>query len=131
MRNENKRRKPKEKSGETIVEVIVSAMIFLLLMAVLQGAVTFSGRAQEKSRRIRKENADIFQAIPDAPITQNPASAVGNYTFRAYNTEETTAGKAVFAMEADLGYKDVPFKHADGTEGTIRFYLFGGSDVSE
>lgn len=53
----------KSKSGETIVEVLVSAVIFLLLMAVLQGAVMFSHSAQQKSGRLRENDAAMLQAL--------------------------------------------------------------------
>lgn len=112
------------RSGETIVEVIVSAMIFLMLMGVLQTAITFSGRAMDKSRKLRKDYTAMFQAIPDAPVTSSGTTKT--YQFRAYNTEETVEGNLVFSIRAGLGYKDVPYRTEEGEEKTTRFYLFDG-----
>ncbi len=42
-------------SGESLAEVMVSAVIFFIMMAVLQGAISFSTNAQHKSEEIREK----------------------------------------------------------------------------
>ena len=37
------------KSGETLVEVMVCAVLFLMMAAVMQGAISFSTNAHHKS----------------------------------------------------------------------------------
>lgn len=116
----------KNRSGETIVEVLVSAMIFLLLMAVLQGAVTFSSTAQKKSSLLRENNAALFKEIQNTPFT---STGSGSYTFYAYDTGETIRGNPVFSVEAGLGKKDVTYPKAEGGTGTAHFSLFGGGET--
>lgn len=121
--SEKIRNRKKNCSGETIVEVLVSAMIFLLLMAVLQGAITFCSSAQKKSSKIRKNNAEMLKAIESTPITGN---GTGTYEFYAYDIEEANRGNKVFSVNADLGRKDVSYEDTDGNTRTVHFYLFDG-----
>ena len=53
-------------SGESLVEVTVSAVIFLMMMAVLQGSISFCTNAQHKSEEIRQENAEICRNLQSA-----------------------------------------------------------------
>ena len=56
--------------GETLVEVMVSIVIFLLLIAVLQGSVSFCTKAQNKSRDIRNNTESAIEAnIGDITLT--------------------------------------------------------------
>lgn len=108
------------------MEVIVSAMLFLMLMAVLQGAVTFSSTAQDKSRKLRKDYAAMFQKLQETDVTD---AGAGNYRFYAYDTDETTAGNQVFTIDAELGKKDVSYETTDGETKTAHFYLFHGGET--
>lgn len=119
----------KSKSGETIVEVLVSAVIFLLLMAVLQGAVMFSHSAQQKSGRLRENDAAMLQALQGAEITPNSEESSRNYQFYAYNADETKRGDVVIQMEANLGKKDVSYEDTEGNTQEAHFSVFGGGDA--
>ena len=77
-------------SGESLVEVMVSAVIFLMMMAVLQGAISFCTNAQHKSREIRERNAEICRNLQTASYIPGPESK--NYIFKATTAEGETPG---------------------------------------
>ena len=115
-------------SGESLVEVMVSAVIFLMMMAVLQGAISFCTNAQHKSREIRERNAEICWNLQTASYIPGPDSK--NYIFKATTAEGETPGAEaaeLFCVDVELGAKEVAFRESDGTSKTVTFYLFGTS----
>ena len=50
----------RERRGETLVEVLVSTVVFLLLLAALSGAVAFAHNAEVRSGEIR-DHANGFR----------------------------------------------------------------------
>ena len=58
-----KKLKIHKNSGETLVEIMVSAMLFLMMMAIIQGAISFCTNAQHKSREIRESNGEICNKV--------------------------------------------------------------------
>ncbi len=69
-----KGRKNRLNAGETLAEAMVSALLFLLMMALIQGAVSFCSNAQKKSARLREQNALICTQLRghDRPGAQTP-----------------------------------------------------------
>lgn len=63
-----KKLRAKGSSGETLVEIMVSGLLFLLLMAVMQGAISFCSSAQQKSGQLRKTNAEICNTLRRSEI---------------------------------------------------------------
>lgn len=59
-------KKLREKSGETLVEVLASMFIFLILFGILQGAVSYSHASMQKNKQIREENTQIIQGLASA-----------------------------------------------------------------
>ena len=51
--------KIQSRTGESLVEVMVSAVIFLMMMAILQGSISFCTIAQQKCQQIRDINEEI------------------------------------------------------------------------
>ena len=49
-----KRKKDVSRSGETLVEIMVSAVVFLILVGILQGAIVFCSNAQRRSEQLRR-----------------------------------------------------------------------------
>lgn len=116
--------KRKNRAGETIVEVLAGAVIFLLLMAILQGAVAFSGRAQRKSQNLREDFSAMSRKLEETPTAANPEEGSAVYEFYAYDTDEKVQGNQVFAITAGLGQKDVSYEDSEGRTKTVRFYAF-------
>lgn len=53
----------RSRSGDTLVEVMASIFIFLLMMGILQGAVSYSSASMRKNQEIRQENAEILKEL--------------------------------------------------------------------
>lgn len=109
--------------GETIVEVMVSAVIFLILMAILQGAVMFSNAAQKKSQQIRQDTATICKELQSATAVDDEENS---YSFYAVSTDETIVGDKVFTIPVKKQKKPVTYTGADGESSEVTFYMFGG-----
>ncbi len=104
-----KNRRVRSNSGETMVEIMVSIVIFLMMMAVMQGAISFSSNAQAKSVQIRKSNAEICQALETSPYS-------GGGKVKGAEGVAT-----LFNVEVELGKKEV----SDSEGKTTTFYMFG------
>lgn len=115
----------KGKSGETLVEALVCAFIFLLMVAVMQGAITFCTNAQNKSRQIRETNARICRGIRETDIS---SSGSAKLNFKAVSPDGSQEGSAVlFTIDVPLGKKEVAYIDGQGVTQTIVFYLYGAS----
>ncbi len=109
-------------AGETMVEVMVSAVIFLLFVAVLQSAVSFSSLAQAKSRQVRENMAGICRNLQG---TAAQGAGSGVFAFSASSADESVIGNQVFTVDALKQTKDVSYAGADGTGKSVRFYVYG------
>ena len=108
-----KKLKNHKDTGETLVEIMVSAVLFLMMMAVMQGAISFCTNAQHKSEQIRASNAKICQKIRESG--GSPASSDSYmYTFRSKSGSST-----VFNIGVNLEKQTV---ESDGKQAV--FYLY-------
>lgn len=114
-----KNRKVKINSGESMVEIMVSIVIFLMMMAVMQGAISFCSNAQTKSIQIREANAEICENLETSAYASDGKAT---YSFNAASADgDTTGTETLFSVEVDLGRKE-----ASDLEGkTTTFYMFG------
>ncbi len=117
-----KMRRAGNRSGESIVEVMASAVVFLLLMAVLQGAVMFSTSAQRKSRQIRQDTAKICEGFRSGEAEENGSE---DYMFYASSADGTVLGNRVFSVSAPKQKKRVSYTGAEGEASEAVFYLYG------
>lgn len=118
-------KKTRANAGETLVEVVASIFIFLILMGILQGAISYSSNALKENKKIRKDNANVIEALQSAEAT--PVKKGENITFVAANTNMTVLGSQVFSTSTDLMKKVVDYQGSDGKEKQITFYLYGGT----
>lgn len=117
-----KNRRVSINSGETMVEIMVSAVIFLMMMAVMQGAISFCSNAQAKSVQIRETNAKICRELETTSYVIDGGKAT--YSFNAVSADgNTTSIEKLFNVEVELGKKEVTI---DGN--TTTFYMFGVPD---
>ena len=107
------------KSGETLVEIMVSAFLFLILMAVMQGAISFCTNARHKSEQIRAANAEICQNLHSALTAQDNGSS--SFDFRAVSADGNVEGKQVFSVNVEMKRKEA--SNGDGSK-KVTFYLF-------
>ncbi len=119
-------RRMKSDSGESLVEVMVSAVIFLMMMAALQGSISFCTNAQHKSEQIRETNAEICRNLKSSPYVFSAENKT--YSFKATTADGETPGPegaVLFNIAVELGSKEVTYQEADGTLKTTTFYMFG------
>ena len=114
------------KSGETLVEVMVCAVLFLMMAAVMQGAISFSTNAQHKSEQIRENNAKICRSLRTTGTTENGTKT---YTFKATSMDGSVEGEEVFTIEVPLGKKEA-YQDGQGNNQTVYFYLYGPVTVT-
>lgn len=118
-------KKTRANAGETLVEVVASIFIFLILMGILQGAISYSSNALKENKKIRKDNAKVIEALQNTPVTSVKEGE--NITFVAANTNMTVLGSQVFSTSTDLMKKVVDYQGSDGKGKQITFYLYGST----
>lgn len=112
------------KSGETLVEVLAAAAIFLLMMGIMQGAISFSTNAQHKSEAIRAVNASICEKLRSQPFDPSTLGTAA-YSFKAISSDgQSVSTTTLFEVETGLGTKTVEYQDETGVDQDVVFYLF-------
>lgn len=119
-----KRLRVKDSSGETLVEIMVSGLLFLMLMAVMQGAITFCSNAQQKSGQLRQTNAEICNKLRSTENTPGTSAGSASLTFQAVSADGTHVGNTVFTIDVTLEKRQVAA--ADGKTADFYSYAAGG-----
>lgn len=52
----------RDRRGESMVEILVSTVVFMLLLGALNGAVGFASNAQRKSEQLRRDAPNCRKA---------------------------------------------------------------------
>ena len=112
--------KNRHNCGETLVEVMVSIVIFLLLIAVLQGSVSFCTKAQNKSRDIRNNTESAIEAYLNAESEGTAPDEVGEASF----SFKTSENNAAFSVTTGLCKRIVTYTDLDGNEKSVTFYSY-------
>ncbi len=113
-------RKAGNKKGETLVEIMVSMVVFLLLVAVLQGSVAFCTSAQSKSSEIRQNADRAAEAFYKAKNTGTPsAQEERKLSFL------TAEGYAAFSVDSVLEEWKVTYEDAEGEDQQASFHTYG------
>ncbi len=115
-------KKTRNNAGETLVEVMASMVIFLLLVAVLQGAVMYSHAAMEKSRKIRADNEAICESLRTTQVQTSGSQE--NMQFQAVSADGSIKGNLVFQVPVMFGEKDVSYTDSEGRQKLVTFYLY-------
>lgn len=114
-----------ETAGETLVEVLVSIFLFLMMMGILQGAVSYSNAALKKNKEIRKENAQIIENLKTASeSTSSYTTEEKTLSFSAVSSDFATLGNQVFQVPVKLKKVTVPYESANGMAETTQFSLY-------
>ena len=120
-------KKSRANAGETLVEVVASIFIFLILMGILQGAITYSSNSLKKNKEIRSDNAKIMEALQNTEVTSVERNK--SIDFNATNSDMSIKGNHVFSVTTDLNKKIVTYTDSKGEEQTTTFYLYGSPDA--
>lgn len=118
----------KKKAGETLVEVMASIFLFLILLAILNGAISYCSNALVKNKEIRSENAKILEGLQKAQETTGPSLKMD---FVATNADMTVKGNQVFTVTVDLAKKKVNYTDSAGKNQNTSFSLFQYNEDSE
>ena len=114
-------RKTKANAGETLVEVVASIFIFLIMMGILQGAISYSNAAMKKNKEIRKENEQIISELQSAIAEDACRQTIG---FSAVNSDMTVMGNQVFRINTDFVEKTVSYEDSEGNTKSTIFYVY-------
>lgn len=112
------------KSGETLVEVLAASAVFLLMMGIMQGAISFCTNAQHKSEAVRTVNADICQKLRSKPFDPLDPGSTAVYSFRAVSADGQQQSGVLFEVKAGLATKSVDYQDESGSSEIITFYVF-------
>ena len=114
--------------GETLVEVVASIFIFLILMGILQGAITYSSNSLKKNeKKFEVTMQKIMEALQNTEVTSVEHNK--SIDFNATNSDMSIKGNHVFSVATDLNKKIVTYTDSKGEEQTITFYLYGSPDA--
>lgn len=97
-----KHKKTRANSGETLVEVTASIFIFLIMLGIIQGAISYSQASLAKM--------------------------VKNMQFVATNSDLTVKGNLVFTINTSLVSKTVIYTDSKGETKSTSFYMYEAVD---
>lgn len=120
-----KHNKTKANSGETLVEVTASIFIFLIMLGIIQGAISYSQASLAKNKEIRSENAKIIEGLQNADTQEE---MVKNLQFVATNSDLTVKGNLVFTVKTSLVSKTVVYMDSKGETKSASFYMYEAVD---
>ena len=113
-------KKLRSRDGDTLVEVMASIFIFLLMMGILQGAVSYSSASLKKNQQIRRDNAQILEELSAAPMEKNTAAESVTLPFYAASSDLSETGSTVmFRVPTGLYTKQAE---------DVTFYLYGAPE---
>lgn len=107
----------RSRRGETMVEVLVSMVLFLMLFAVMLGAVRFASNAQVRAETIRQRATALQRDLRSQTPTGGDSKT---YQFVAVSEDGGTTGSRVF--QVPLREQTVT---ARGGGDEVTFYLYG------
>ena len=107
----------RSRRGETMVEILVSMVLFLMLFAVMLGAVRFASNAQVRAETIRQRATALQRELRRQPPTGGDSKT---YQFVAVTEDGGTTGSRVF--QVPLREQTVT---ARGGGDEVTFYLYG------
>ena len=107
----------RSRRGETMVEVLVSMVLFLMLFAVMLGAVHFASNAQVRAETIRRRATALQRDLRSQTPKEGNSKT---YQFVAVSEDGGTTGSRVF--QVPLREQTVT---ARGGGDEVTFYLYG------
>lgn len=122
----SKCKKTKANAGETLVEVLASMFLFMIMIGILQGAISYCNASLTKNKELRANNAVILQALQSQENVQEGANR--KITFQATNSEFSALGSMVFSVDTRLDKKIISYQDEENQEQRITFCLYGSEE---
>ena len=119
---ETKTKKTRANAGETLVEVMASVFIFLIMMGIMEAAISYSSASLAKNKEIRANNAAVLEQLATASVEDGNTKDI---TFRAANSVVSQLGDKLFTVKTKLQKKTVTYTDTNGREQTVTFYQYG------
>ena len=119
---ETKTKKTRANAGETLVEVMASVFIFLIMMGIMEAAISYSNASLAKNKEIRANNAAVLEQLATASVEDGNTKDI---TFRAANSDVSQLGDNLFTVKTKLQKKTVTYRDTDGREQTVTFCQYG------
>lgn len=85
----------RSRRGESMVEILVSAAVFMLLLGALNGAVGFASNAQRRAAQLREDAVVLQREVRAGTPTGDDDAA---YDFRAATPDGTETGLNAFRV---------------------------------
>lgn len=108
----------RERRGETLVEVLVSTVVFLLLLAALSGAVAFAHNAEVRSGEIRDHANELQRSVRSGTAKGEDRQT---FRFRSVSSDGSTGDNVLFSVKA----KKQTITASDDARNQTDFYVFG------
>lgn len=120
-----KRLRMTPKSGETLVEVVMSMVIFIIMLGMLTAAVNYSNASLTKNNEIRQQNNEILSQLAQ---TDSRSEGKAQIRFIATNSAMDTKGNPVFVVPVTLASKTVTYKNNEADTRVVIFHLYQDDD---
>ena len=102
----------RDRRGESMVEILVSTVVFMLLLGALNGAVGFASNAQRKSEQLRRDATQLQESV------RENAEVAYDFKVTTSDGEDTD----IDAFRVKVKKQTVNAKTEDGK--TVPFYRF-------
>lgn len=113
-------KKSEKNAGETMVEVVASIFIFLILMGIMQGAISYSTASLEKNKEIRANTASVLSQLTQTAVSDQKEQKISFYAVGS----DGRIGNKVFDVQTKLGKKKVVYTDTKGQQQETTFYLY-------
>lgn len=113
----------RDRRGESMVEILISTVVFMLLLGALNGAVGFASNAQRKSEQLRRDATELQESVRGNAEAVDGEAATYDFKVTTSNGEDTD----IDAFRVKVKKQTVNAKTKDGkTEDgkTVPFYRF-------
>lgn len=107
----------RSRRGESMVEILVSTVVFMLLLGALNGAVGFASNAQRKAEQIRQDAVNLQKSVRETPAS--PSDTGATYSFHFIGTDGSEDDDTVFQVK--VRRQTIP---ATTGSKTVNFYRF-------
>lgn len=130
---EKQMKKTRRNAGETLAEVLVSIFLFLIMIGILQGAVSYSSASMARNQKIHQENAAIMEGLQNAEENVEQTKLL---SFHPVDSDGTVSNSQAFQVNTSLASKQVKYQDTRGKQQIMTFYLYhteksGSEDLSE
>ncbi|WP_318361567.1 hypothetical protein [uncultured Agathobaculum sp.] len=113
----------RDRRGESMVEILVSTVVFMMLLGALNGAVGFSANAQRKAEELRKDAAELQRSVREQTAAGEDTQTIGFHQILPESGAESTQD----AFRVTVKKQTVEAAADDGKR--VTFYRFAAKEA--